>query len=1554
MASSPSPTKGFKPPALLPIQPGFVDSCNPGPEQRQYIDAAVMAEVSRGLAKVLEEQSANPVHTLAQVLRNAAPTSSGDGCVSQLFPVLLDNVDRMAMSGTMLSTLPDEAKADATQELRFTHRPSPAAQLKGLPRRFERSGPHPVFGLDLPHSKELLGIAQHIHEETGVKRIIWAVVGCGDVQLYSNGRAFRATPAREQWNTIRQRVVADNMELNSLNRSSCVFDHGPSRDYSGRLEDEFVASITASIKAAEKAEAVRNAIRAREANAAAANPAEVLLSVSEPGRAQTPLSPKRARYDGLNPRHVATVSATLQSACAAAPCKQHVVRLQHPTDAVVSAEFCDEITKLCDEAVDGDGEAAIVVVSTDRWSLVRHVQALVTLYFVVRSEVQHMKRLANVADAASKSKTQTYAREVAIEVAQRRKARDERRDWLVKAHAQALYDQRHEDSASILERRTGIKQARNQRRRRDDEARDHIETEQSDLAASKIQNVTRSAVLRRLSRNESRRLFTSRRVATVDASERRRKLKEKYAEGHFPLVKHLIESLMSFFGVEFVTNERPQTSGTRAYRQWHVAFKRVEPVDDLDVSSEEEEWTSCMAERVVTSVTSAFNPVYHAQMAWKFAGSDDFSTMLDLFADYGGLASYQRRGMNCLERFATGVQFATHLSFHHKRRLASGYREGDMSEKIQQLTKLPAKVQGVATYVQFCALHSHGQELINHSSWIAPYLVRQPALLHQPCQNRLLIGNRSPNGSFATIQDVVLAPAAAQLKNPSTAAGEFVQQLHAKLPMYLVAEHVSIEQWTDSVAGVLKKSHGARRVLWLNMRPDLTVYVNEVPLFAVSRPEHLNHDGTLRDYSCARNANINNCHLPVDYIPVKQQKADFAASTASMSGNNARDVVMRSPTPNMDNYGAIGQSMELNSSQSPSRRAANKELQLPTTWLGVNWDQYERELCTEIAELIDSSDDGKLPFYTQTAASFGPGVPIAHIQTTLSDRPGRGIAQPYPEQPVAPRAPEPGFKSGAPSMAGQSLAGQSLAHKGRDALSNDERSAASERSPNVDSGLVPPRSVAADSVDPSRQTTPRALSHKASMQSRAAPSQAPALTTASGAPDATPAMTAINAVVDAPARQDREVIVARHTIQALRPKPRRVEPQNRVSMSTRTISMTNPGNVSPGESSMTPTKNGNMESFAGALTESLAVEHGTVGPNAQPGKRGPALRGKSMAEGTHRKTVRGLQGLRNRQSSIASIVSDQPTEDDAAFANLPTRGTEACMTPWQAADEVRLRLKRKYALDNAMTFRRVPVFPSSGNEWLRFVDQLYVLAHEQFGDPYLAVVFGVSDVESVFHAALCSIVWVLEHGKSSMLGIPEATDTAWAAEANATNRSLTDIFTSNVDFNATSATAPPPSNYAVMNRLVEENKRIDLLESLRFVDTLLVQLRIRDALIGPIDFHTEAAELAAAAPDADSPDKRALITWHARKAAQALERYAIMVLFHHFVRFTQEKRQVMSMMQVDFSFAEHITSMPHVVHLLDHIDPWEGRTDYSPLPPFAVGLHRDMRWRRRHWVSTIG
>jgi len=270
------------------------------------------------------------------------------------------------------------------------------------------------------------------------------------------------------------------------------------------------------------------------------------------------------------------------------------------------------------------------------------------------------------------------------------------------------------------------------------------------------------------------------------------------------------------------------------------------------------------------------------------------------------------------------------------------------------------------------------------------------------------------------------------------------------------------------------------------------------------------------------------------------------------------------------------------------------------------------------------------------------------------------------------------------------------------------------------------------------------------------------------------------------------------------------------------------------------------------------------------------------------------------------------------------------------------------------------MFRSNGPEWLKAIDQLYHLAHAQLADPYLAVVFGVSDGDSLFPAVVCTIVWAVEHGKQAMLGVPESNLTGGNWETNTNGGFDATLFaagTSNqLDFTVTPE-QQPHSPFGTVHRLVEQHLKTEMNESLKFVDVLLQQTGLSEAIVAPIEHFMGLAEGEAAKLPKDRPPtlpERQLVLWFAKKATQALERYVLLILFHHFVRFVQEQRQVMSVMQVDFSFAEHIASLPGVLTLLDDLDPWEGRADRSPLSPFSVAASANMRWRTRNWIATIG
>lgn len=123
----------------------------------------------------------------------------------------------------------------------------------------------------------------------------------------------------------------------------------------------------------------------------------------------------------------------------------------------------------------------------------------------------------------------------------------------------------------------------------------------------------------------------SKSLTEADVVANRKTLSASYAEGEYPLIRRLHDSLIETFGPEFLTHQPPQTGAAKAYRQWLVRYRRLDPVDDLDASSEEEEWDWQISERIRVVVQTSFNPLFNAQVAHKFARGSDLADMSDIF-----------------------------------------------------------------------------------------------------------------------------------------------------------------------------------------------------------------------------------------------------------------------------------------------------------------------------------------------------------------------------------------------------------------------------------------------------------------------------------------------------------------------------------------------------------------------------------------------------------------------------------------------------------------------------------------------------------------------------------------------------------------------------------------------------------------------------------------------------------------------------------------------------------------------------------------------------------
>ena len=104
-------------------------------------------------------------------------------------------------------------------------------------------------------------------------------------------------------------------------------------------------------------------------------------------------------------------------------------------------------------------------------------------------------------------------------------------------------------------------------------------------------------------------------------------------------------------------------------------------------------------------------------------------------------------------------------------------------------------------------------------------------------------------------------------------------------PIYFVPDCLTADQWTDTAASILKNNAKARRVMWLNTRPDFSVFINGVPFHLMQRHVRDPDEGQFPVYSTIRNAEIN---LQASLNPGGIQEKDALARWSSKRRSRRR------------------------------------------------------------------------------------------------------------------------------------------------------------------------------------------------------------------------------------------------------------------------------------------------------------------------------------------------------------------------------------------------------------------------------------------------------------------------------------------------------------------------------------------------------------------------------------------------------------------------------------------------------------------------------------------
>ena len=534
-------------------------------------------------------------------------------------------------------------------------------------------------------------------------------------------------------------------------------------------------------------------------------------------------------------------------------------RLMHAPNVPFTEQYMDEVTSICADTPVAD-PFAVVVVAADRWSLVQHVQTTAAIYFRIQKEIRHIARLLRLVDQQQLQEKAVDVEAFEKKVMAKRAERDSIRQMLLEAHVRTLMEREEEESVEAMLKRDASKQGRIARRAREDAIRKDILTSQGHGAAVRVQSFVRGAMVRRRCPQFKR---SKRSVEEAEIL---------YREGRFPLVDMTVQYLADALGGDMILfGEAPKRAGTKTVTRWNVRQQRVAPIDDLDVSSDEEEWTSETVEKITAELQANFNPYLDAVAVVKDVGSGDIAYMFDLYKHYAGLSTLQRKAALTLERFVGYIMYAAYMTFYHKRKAAEelhpGHHKevanannenndrmhlelaGAADESTEQggasvgALRIPTKIQHCDTFASFVSVVHLPQEWINNAAWVGQFFSFQPLPL---LCSRLLMGTDSPTGQ-AVAEGVPLL-----IEHPT-----------AFPTVTFVAEAMTVPQWMEAASRIMASAK-ARRLTWIHTSPDLVVYVNHVPLYCCLRDEGHDHNSDLPSAASIRNAIILPERPPVD------------------------------------------------------------------------------------------------------------------------------------------------------------------------------------------------------------------------------------------------------------------------------------------------------------------------------------------------------------------------------------------------------------------------------------------------------------------------------------------------------------------------------------------------------------------------------------------------------------------------------------------------------------------------------------------------------------------
>jgi hypothetical protein len=637
-----------------------------------------------------------------------------------------------------------------------------------------------------------------------------------------------------------------------------------------------------------------------------------------------------------------------------------VVRVFHPSDLPADPRVVDCLTAAMDKFCKSDS-AACVLLTCGEPVLREHLRTLLTIYFRQLRTVQHIRRTLHVVESQENLEFVRDFERHEKTVRTARAQRDKTREMLFRAHVANLVDEGKLDFDEEYAANDARKQARAARRAVADKRLAELMQLQNGTAAIKVQKMVRGLLTRR--KSEAR---------IQKSSEECMRL---YEHGRFPLIEATIGYLQLSYGGTLISADIPKRGATHESPVWKFTKIRVAPVDDVDISSEDEEWEEVIVNRMNTEVSKATNPHFDVDCCLKISENRDKAFLYECYLDYLNDNAMQTRSVRVLERLIHYILYAVYVFVHLRCVEAASPDVSPFASKA--LLDLPHKLEGVEHYEGFLFLNRRPLEWLSQVQFLMQTIANQPTSLWAL---RRLCGGSPQELSPSMTSSGAAHPTAA------TATGQlfdhhYTEPLlgHRSSPIFVVPDGLTTDQWTEAAACALRGIPKGRKVLWITTNPELCVYANGTPFFLIHRHSQdvvEAGEGGGSSVTLAKSGAAvllrDEGTMPMDQsiIGKSQRSASFTAVDDSSSAQVDVPIpvikVSRSASLSGDALAPAGTS-QLHGALASGVGAGLRKTE--GSWFSLSWDRVETAVVDDLVTLIDSNPaEGKLPYFTKECA----------------------------------------------------------------------------------------------------------------------------------------------------------------------------------------------------------------------------------------------------------------------------------------------------------------------------------------------------------------------------------------------------------------------------------------------------------------------------------------------------------------------------------------------------------------------------------------------------------